>query len=212
MEFAQQPLPSRRFAGLAVVLLLHGVLIYALATGLGRQAVEVLRKPLETRIIEEIKPPPPPERTLPPPPKLEAPPPPYIPPPEVVVRTPPPKAIAAVTTVKPAEPSPPPVVREAPVVRAAVRVPPVIDAARSCRQPEYPAVSRRLEETGAVILQFLIDVDGSVLQSKVDSSSGHSRLDEAAIAALSKCRFKAGSVDGVPEQSWAKIRYVWKLD
>jgi protein TonB len=45
----------------------------------------------------------------------------------------------------------------------------------------------------------------------VDSSSGHPRLDEAARAALSLCRFKAGTVDGRPEKSWAKLRYVWKI-
>src|SRR5256885_4487152 len=58
----------------------HVLLIYALVHGLARKIVEVVRAPLETKIIEEVKrppqeqPPPPP-----PPPKLATPPPPFIP-------------------------------------------------------------------------------------------------------------------------------------
>jgi len=210
MSYAQQPPPARRLGGIAFVALLHVGIVYAVLNGLGRQASEVLKQPLETKIIQELKAPPP-DTPPPPPPKLAAPPPPYIPPPEIHIQTAPSaNAIAAVTTVKPVEPAPPPVVA-APRAEP-VRVPPVIDAARSCRPPEYPAASRRLEESGAVVVQFLIDLDGSVLDGKVDSTSGYPRLDEAAVAALSRCKFKAGTVDGKPERSWARIRYVWKFE
>jgi protein TonB len=94
---------------------------------------------------------------------------------------------------------------------AAVRVGPTVEVGKSCRVPEYPPQSRLLGETGAVVLKFLVDVNGAVLDSQVESSSGHPRLDEAARAALSLCRFKAGTVDGRPEKSWAKLRYVWKI-
>ena len=212
MEYADQ-YTSRRIGGLAFVALLHVALIYALLNGLGREAVEVLRQPLETKLIEELQPPPP-EPPPPPPPVLVTPPPPYIPPPEAVIQAPPPPhAITAVTTEKPIAPAPlksapPPPAPPAPVVRT----PAVIDAAHGCRQPEYPPMSKRLEEAGTVVLQFLIDVDGHVLRSEVESSSGHSRLDQAAADALSKCRFKPGTVDGRPEQSWAHIRYVWRFE
>lgn len=209
MTFADQPPSSRRLTGVALVVLLHVGIVYALLNGLGRQVVEVLHPPIEAKLIEEIKPPPP--KAPPPilPPKLLAPPPPYIPPPDIQVRLPPPpNAIAAVTREKPVEP-PPPVAARAP---DPVRVAPVIDASKGCQPPEYPAVSRRLEETGVVLLQFLIDVDGRVADSRIETSSGHTRLDEAARAALSRCRFKPGSTDGKPEQSWARLRYVWKLE
>ena len=212
MSYAQPQNPSRQVVGVATVILLHVGIIYALVNGLGHQAIEVIRAPLETKIIEDVKPPPP-DVPPPPPPVLKAPPPPYIPPPEIrIQQPPPPTAIAAVTSTKPTQPFAPPAraVVEAP--HEVVRVPPVIDAAKGCHKPEYPAVSRRLQETGTVVLQFLIDVDGSVLESKVESSTGYDRLDEAARATLSQCKFKAGSVDGKPEQSWAKIRYTWKLE
>lgn len=215
MSYLQRPDPTRRIAGFAAVIVLHAAVVYALATGLGHKAIEVLRQPLETKIITETKPPPP--KVVPPPPKLAAPPPPYIPPPEIrIAAPPPPTAITAVTTVKPETPPPPaPVVAvaaEPAPVAAVVRVPPALDGGRPCKPPQYPPISRRNEETGAVILKFLIETDGKVVESKVDGSSGYERLDEAALQALSLCRFKPGTVDGKPERSWARMRYVWKLN
>lgn len=118
-------------------------------------------------------------------------------------------AITAIIRAAPAPEPPPPA--PAPAPRPAVRVPPVVTAA-SCERPEYPAASRRLEETGTVVLRFLIAEEGRVVDSKVESSSGSPRLDEAARQALSKCKFKPGTVDGVPEQSWASMKYTWRLD
>lgn len=92
-----------------------------------------------------------------------------------------------------------------------VRVAPVLDASRACPQPQYPPQARRNGEIGVVMIRFLIDVDGRAVDSAVERSSGFPALDEAARAALTLCRFKPGSVDGVPERSWARLRYVWKL-
>ena len=117
MDFSQrQGDAGRHFAGFALVVLFHAFIVYALVTGLAKKVVEVVRAPIETKVIEEIKkPPPPPEIVVPPPPRLEAPPP-FIPPPEVQIATPPPPqpTITAVT------PTPPP----APVVIAPAPPPP----------------------------------------------------------------------------------------
>jgi periplasmic protein TonB len=147
----------------------------------------------------------------PPPPKLAPPPPPYIPPPEVRIQSTAPaqNVITAVTNAKPVETPPPPPPPQ--VVHEPVRVLPVLDRA-SYREPEYPATSRRLEETGSVLLQLLVDVDGTVAESKVAQSSGFPRLDEAARTALSKCRFKPGTVDGKPERVWLPYKYTWRLN
>ena len=221
MDFSQtERNPTKKFVGIALVILLHVLIIYALATGLARKVVEVIQQPLETKIIEEIKPPPPPDKPPPPPPpKLAAPPPPFIPPPEVQVQQPVQQnVITATTTVKPttteiapmpkpAEPAPP-----APAPAAApVRVAAVVDAS-ACQKPAYPPSSLRAEETGVVTLAFLIGTDGRVLESRVEKSSGYKELDKAARAGLSLCKFKPGSVDGKPEQSWTKMQYVWKLE
>jgi periplasmic protein TonB len=199
--------PGKRFAGFAAVLLFHVVLGYALVNGLARKIVEVVKAPLETKIIEEIKPPPdkPPP---PPPPRLKTPPPPYIPPPEVQVQLPAAiqtTAITAVTRTKPSEP-----VVAPRVVKQPVHSPPVVDA-NACDKPEYPAAALRAQETGIVRLAFLIDVDGSVLESRVEGSSGFRRLDDAARKALGLCKFRPATNDGKAERAWAKIEYEWKM-
>src|SRR4051812_11926501 len=90
MNFAQQQNDGRRrIIGFGAVLLFHLLIVYALVSGLARKVVDVIKAPIETKVIEEIKkPPPPPEVVVPPPPKMEAPPPPFIPPPEVQIQTP----------------------------------------------------------------------------------------------------------------------------
>ena len=66
MDYArQQRDPTKHAIGIAFVVLVHVLLIWALLTGLGKAIVEVVKKPLTATIIEEIKLPPPP----PPPPK-----------------------------------------------------------------------------------------------------------------------------------------------
>jgi protein TonB len=209
MNYARQTKdPTRQGIGFIVVVLLHVGLIYALINGLGHAVVEVIKSPLETKLIEEVKPPdtPPP----PPPPKVAPPPPPFIPLPDIQVRAAPSaNAITAVTNTAPKEapPPPPPPAPKAEPVRVAAK----IDAAKNCRPPEYPAVSRRMEEQGRVVLDMLVDLDGRVTDSKVAQSSGHPRLDEAAREALSLCKFQPATVDGKPERTWSQISYVWKL-
>src|SRR5258706_10035426 len=82
-----------------MVVLLHLALGYALVTGLARKVVEVIKQPLETKIIEEIKKPPP-DVPPPPPPKLAPPPPPFIPAPEINIQAP--VQMAPAITVAPA--------------------------------------------------------------------------------------------------------------
>lgn len=218
MDFSEHERePGKKLSGLAFVILLHILIVYALVTGLARKVVEVVKQPVETKIIEEVKPPPPKDiPPPPPPPKLSAPPPPFIPPPEVTVATPPPQnTITAVTNVKPENPVMPKPSAPAAVPQAGpsgpVRTAAVVDAS-NCQKPEYPRKSLRAEEQGTVVLQFLIGVDGKVVDAKVDRSSGFRDLDRAAIAGLSLCKFKPGTVDGKPEQSWTKMEYVWKIE
>ena len=209
MSYAQPADSGRRATGLVVVLLFHVLLVYALVNGLARKIVDVVHQPLETKIIEEVKPPPPDKPPPPPPPRLAATPPPYIPLPEVQVQPPPvapQNTISAVTHTKPTGPVPT-MVRRAPVRTTAAVV-----NARNCEKPQYPPASLRAEETGVVRLAFLIDVDGKVLQSKIERSTGYRRLDEAARSALALCKFKPATVDGKPEKSWARIEYEWKIE
>ncbi len=82
--------------------------------------------------------------------------------------------------------------------------------AKSCKA-EYPKASLMNEEEGAVSLAFLVAADGSVVDSKIEKTSGFKTLDKAAVKGLSACKFKPGTKDGAPAQTWAKVDYVWKL-
>ena len=208
MSYAHPRSQSRRLTGMVITVVLHIALIYALIHGLARKIVEIVTPPLETKIIEEIKPPQP-DKPPPPPPKLETPPPPFIPPPEVNIQMP----MQMAPTITAVAPTPPP--KPAPMVptppREPTRTAAVVNAA-SCDKPDYPPAARRANETGTVLLNFLIDVDGKVIDSKIERSSGSRRLDEAARAGLELCNFRPATVDGKPTRAWARIEYVWRLE
>lgn len=205
MPYSTDELRYSRLVGLALVVILHIGIVYALVTGLATRAIEVMPAVIEAKIIaepphEQIEPPPPP------PPEFH-PPPPFVPPPEVRVETPPPPqstAITTVTNVKPTEPPPAP-------PREPVTVMPRIDPAHS-HEPDYPPVSRRLGEQGSVILQVLVSVGGRVVDAKVVQSSGFERLDQAAIAGVkADYRFTPATVDGKPQEMWYTFKFTWKL-
>ena len=84
--------------------------------------------------------------------------------------------------------------------------------ASSCEKPAYPLPSKRLTEEGTVQLRFLVGVDGKVIESEVEKSSGFRRLDEAAKEGLSKCSFKPAVKDGLNVQRWASMKYTWQLE
>ena len=194
-------------------MLLHGLLFWAINSGLARKFVKVIKGPVEAVLLEETKPDIPPPPPPPPPPKnLPPPPPAYVPPVEVAVAAPTPvNAIAAVSnTPQPVAPPSPLPVQTAPPAPPAVTA--AVISASSCEKPEYPSASKRLEEEGTVQLKFLVGVDGKVIESAIEKSSGFRRLDEAARAGLSKCQFKPATVDGKPQQSWASMKYTWRLE
>jgi periplasmic protein TonB len=185
--------PRRHLTGIAVVIAFHAFIVYALVTGLAKKVVEVVRAPIETKVIEEIKkPPPPPEIVIPPPPKLEAPPPPFIPPPEVQVNAPPPPAptITAVTATPPPAPvviapAPPPVVAAAPAPAPAP--PPVakpagpVQAGTVCTQmpaPEAPAING--EASGDIVVLGTIKA-GRVVQVEIEKNTVKGSIDRRAL-------------------------------
>ena len=92
MSFVQpQRSLARHSAGIAAAVVLHIVLVWALMNGLAHKVMQVINSPIETKIIEEVKPSPAPPKVieLPPPPKFALPPPTaYAPPPEVEVQVP----------------------------------------------------------------------------------------------------------------------------
>lgn len=227
-DYAQQQRdPGKHIVGLTVVVLLHVLLGMALVYGLSRQDIEVVKAPIETKIIEEVKPPPPPPpQTLPPPPRLAPPPPSFVPPPEVQV-APPPTPAPAITTTPVAPPTPAPVTIAPPPAPAAPAVvappappaPPVRTAPKldfnACAKPEYNAATRRADAQGTVVVVYTMDTSGSISEARVEKSSGvsreHKMLDRMTLEAVQACKGTPGTVDGKPEKLSGRIEYVWKL-
>jgi len=54
---------------------------------------------------------------------------------------------------------------------------------------KYPPLLREAGIGGVVRVYFFIDEDGRVLQTRLDQSSGHQQLDEAALAVAGMYRF-----------------------
>ena len=194
---SRQRSPRKHLTGIGLVVLLHALLLWAIASGLARKVVRMTENTVEAVLMSEAPPPAPTPPPKTPPPKTPAPPPPAPTAPAInqaaITQTAAPPTAAAPT---------------APAIRTGAAIQP----GAYCAKPDYPSASRRMEEEGTVTLKFLIGVDGRVLQADVEKSSGFARLDEASRNALSKCQFRPGTVDGKPEQSWTTIQYKWRLE
>ncbi len=77
---------------------------------------------------------------------------------------------------------------------------------------EYPKVSRRLLEEGTVEVRIFVASDGSVTSTELVKSSGHARLDEAALAGVKTWRFMPAKRDGVPFDSSTVHRITFRLE
>lgn len=216
MNYAeQQRNPAKHALGIGVVVAMHLLLGWALVNGLARKVVEVVRVPIEARIIEATAPSPPPEVRPPPPPKLAPPPPSFVPPPEVAIHPPP--APAPSITVTPVAPPPTaiaPPAPEAPPAPPAPATAPSLDFNR-CEKPEYNAAARRAEAQGITVVVYTMDIDGRIADARIERSSGptreHRMLDNLTLAAVKACRGRPGTIDGKPQRLTSRVEYVWKL-
>ena len=207
----QQRTKTKRLPSLMVVLVLHVILLWLIQSGLARQAITLTQESVEALLLTDAAPPPPPV-AAPKTPSPKTPLPPVIQPP-ITAATP---VITAPTApainVTPTQSTPPTAPTASSAPSPSIRTGAAIQPGASCAKPDYPSASRRLEEEGTVSLKFLIGVDGRVLQAEIEKTSGFPRLDEAARNALSKCQFRPGTIDGKAEQSWASIKYTWRLE
>ena len=200
---------SRRTGVLVGIIAFHLLLLYGLVSGLARKVVEVVAAPLQTDLIEEIKPedkPPPP-----PPPQMERPPV-QVPPPDVVIDIPMESNTTAISNVTD-RPVPPPPPVAAPVERKVVRVAPKLDLRRSPSTDEfYPASARRAEIQGVTTVRICVGPDGRVSgDPSVSNSSGTASLDEAAVKWARRARFTPGTEDGTAAEMCTQFNVRFKL-
>jgi len=202
-----RPLTPRKIAPLAAIVVAHLVLFYLAQTGLLSRAVHAaLPQVVEISFVAPPKPPAPTPKTVPvvrhvasvtPPLPLLA-----IPQIEATITTPPPQAprateapvvAAAAATVAPAPPQP--------------AAPKLVSGVEYLRppQPNYPPRSRRLGETGVVILRVLINERGLPEQVRIEKSSGFSALDEEGLVSVQHTLFKPKLEDGKPVAVYALV-------
>jgi protein TonB len=181
-----------------LVIVAHVVIIYFVAASLGIVEMPNLAKPMEAVIIDS----PPQEQSEPvkvikpdlEQPQIETPPlEDTVPEIEVPTEEPAPAAITA-------EQSPAPPVGETANMQVTNRVDPV-----------YPAQSRRAGEEGTGVFRVLVDPSGRAMDVSVVTSTGFSRLDEAAMTAIKKWKFKPAMNAGQAVQSYTKVQVKFEL-
>lgn len=218
---------SGKAAGLAFVLLAHAALFWALwHYRLLPPAVQDV-----TLMVNFISPPsapqkPEPKRPEPPKPRpTPKPVPPKTEPPRLTAQTP---VIQANDYVAPEpKPTPPPPAPTAPLApappQAAPAAPPAPPAPVSLSSelsvtcpdrspPVYPGLSRRLEETGRVVLRVELSESGRVSSAQIQRSSGFARLDEAALAAVRSWHCTPPTRNGQPVKAIAHQPFNFVLD
>lgn len=207
MNFSkQQADPRRHLVGIAFVVLLHVAVVYALVSGLAKKVVDVVRAPIETKVIEEVKKlPPVPEIVTPPTPKLQAPPPPFIPPPEVQIAAPPPQqptitaAPAPLPPPAPLAPTPPPAAVVPPPVAAKPAVVSIGVACAQQVQPQMPPRAVREGISGSVKARATIR-GGKVIAVEILSSQPRGIFDAAVRAAMQQYGCQSGDEEIKAEQ------------
>ena len=78
--------------------------------------------------------------------------------------------------------------------------------------PAYPRMSKRLGEQGTVTVRVLINTEGRAEQAEIRTTSGFSRLDEAALETVKRWRYVPGKRAGVPEAMWFNVPIRFVLD
>jgi protein TonB len=223
----------RKPGPLLTVVLLHAAFFHALQAGLVEKAAEspLVREVIATLIKPE--PPPPQKIELPKPlpmakvmprpqPPVAAP----QPQPAIVapvnpmssptaITLPPAPAVPTPTpiTAAPAPATAPPTPAPAAAAEPAPISPPRFDAAYlNNPPPAYPPLSRRTGEQGKVLLRVRVSEEGRAAEVDVKTSSGSSRLDEAAQAAVRQWRFVPAKQGDIAVAAWVLVPLVFKLD
>ena len=77
--------------------------------------------------------------------------------------------------------------------------------------PDYPPLSRRLNEEGRVLMRVLVSADGSAEDVRVTKSSGSERLDNAAVDAVKRWRFVPATRNNQPLSAYVLVPIKFSL-
>jgi protein TonB len=79
-------------------------------------------------------------------------------------------------------------------------------------KPDYPRLAKQAGITGTVWVNVLLDKEGNVMDAIIAKSSGTKSLDDAALQAAPKNKFKPGIQNGRPVKCWVTYPVEFKLD
>lgn len=131
----------------------------------------------------------------------------------VPIPVPPPVDPPILDVEKPVAPTIHPSAVDAGGARSGSVVEPEISQARILRhvEPPYPIASIRAHEEGTVMLQVFVGVNGRVSDVRVLTSSGFTRLDEAAAKEVRTWRFAPATRGGQPIATWVNVPVKFEL-
>ncbi len=212
--------PGSRVKGIVIVVALHVLIGYVLVSGMARKGLELVKKPLEAVVIQEVMIPPPPPPPPPPKkvdqpkelPKVQAPPPPFVPPPDVappvtktapVIVASPTPAPAPIAIAPPAPPAAPVAAAPTPVAagpkRASIGV--------ACPTQVAPEMPRRAIQSGTEgVVKAQILIKNGVVQ-EVTILSGPSVFHAAVKSAIAQYKCVADGPEVLATQEFS-----FKLD
>jgi protein TonB len=110
-----------------------------------------------------------------------------------------------------APPAPVAVAPAAAVGRTAIIPPRPVAGMADNRPPRYPESARRRQEQGRVMVGVSVAADGTPIETRIERSSGHPALDEAAVEAVRQWRFVPGRQDDRPVVASAEVPIVFRL-
>lgn len=207
--------PAQRRVMVGLIIAAHGALAYGLLQVREVREIASQVAPMFVNLVAPEAPPKPPA----PPPPVRVPPKPVPIEKPVIAAPPAPAQPPATFTVPPAPPEPVVVAEPSPPVQAPPAPPPAprlipASAVQYLEPPVlvYPRASRRAGESGRVVLRVFIDEAGLPRQVQVNQSTGFARLDEAAINAVQKARFKPYSDNGQAVSGWALVPLSFDLE
>jgi len=203
-----------RYAGLAVAVLFHAVLIVALLQYAPVRRSIAHMAPIMVSVITPLPeiPPPPPKLVIarkPLPAEVAAP---------VAVSEPPPMVSESTAvspiTLPPAPPLSPTVVAESTI---APEPPPVIPPRFNADYlqnpaPAYPPLARRMKEQGRVLIRVLVSIDGLPERVELKTSSGFERLDHSALETIRNWKFVPARQGEHKVAAWVVVPIAFTLD
>jgi protein TonB len=204
VSYVHPNVDRRSLVSVSAVVALHLAAFYVLQTGLSHTFAVPLARPIQAALIEDanVEPKEPP----PPPPQLQPIRVDTVPAPEIAIDLPADSNNGISLPVAAEQP------RVAATSSVAALIPPRIDRERSDIIPEYPSTSKRLGESGRVLVAVFILANGNIGEVQVLKSSGYSRLDSAAVEHVQRdWKFVPARLDGEAIAAWGRFGVTFRI-